>query len=107
MRCFAVIFTNQLRRPTGPAGYEATSERMVELAASQPGFLGIDSVRGSDGVGITVSYWDSEAAITAWRDDVEHAAAREQGRAEFYEWYDLRVAEVTRRYGFSRPPGDG
>ncbi len=30
---------------------------MAELASTQPGFLGMESVRGGDGFGITLSYW--------------------------------------------------
>ena len=60
---YAVIFSSQ--RQGEDNGYGATADRMVELAAQQPGFLGVESVRGADGFGITVSYWESEAAIKA------------------------------------------
>ena len=59
---YAVIFTS-VRTPADPEGYEQMAERMVELAREQPGFLGVESTRGSDGLGITVSYWASEAAL--------------------------------------------
>ena len=94
---YAVIFSNQ-RRHDGDKGYGATAERMVELAAQQPGYLGVESVRGEDGFGITVSYWESEAAILAWRRHAEHTLARERGRSEWYEHFELRVARVERAY---------
>jgi len=72
---------------------------MVELARQQPGFLGVESVRGADGFGITVSYWESEAAIRAWREHAEHAEVRRHGRQHWYERYELRVARVERAYG--------
>ena len=75
------------------------AERMVELAAQQPGYLGAESVRGADGFGITVSYWESEAAIRAWRQQSEHVAAQELGIARWYDHYELRVAKVERAYG--------
>ena len=50
---YAVVFSSQ--RTEGDNGYDKMAERMVELAASQPGFLGVESVRGADGFGITVS----------------------------------------------------
>ena len=62
---YAVIFTSL--RAEGDRGYGHMADRMVELAAQQPGFLGVETVRGGDGLGITVSYWSSEAAITAWK----------------------------------------
>lgn len=98
---YAVIFSSQ--RTPGDDGYAAMADRMVELAALQPGFLGVESVRGADGFGITVSYWRDEAAIAAWKADVEHVAAQEQGMRRWYAHYELRVAKVERAYG--KPQG--
>lgn len=95
---YAVIFTSQ-RRDGDDAAYGTTADRMVELAAQQPGYLGVESVRGGDGLGITVSYWESEAAILSWRRHAEHTLARERGRQEWYEHFELRVAKVERAYG--------
>ena len=95
---FAVIFSSQ-RNGEDDAGYAAAAERMMELAAQQPGFLGAESARGTDGFGITVSYWESEAAISAWKHQAEHAATRAHGRKHWYEHFELRVAQVARGYG--------
>lgn len=94
---YAVIFSSQ--RTEGDRDYGKMAERMVELAAQQPGFLGAESVRGADGFGITVSYWSSPVAISAWKTNVEHLAAQEMGKREWYEHYELRVAKVERAYG--------
>ena len=72
---YAVIFSS-LRKGADDNGYSATADRMMELAATQPGFLGVESVRGGDGFGITVSYWDSEASIRAWKLEADHTDAR-------------------------------
>lgn len=95
---YAVIFSS-VRSEGDDAGYGAAAERMVALAAGQPGFLGIESVRGADGFGITVSYWTDEAAIAAWKRQAEHAQARAYGREHWYEHFELRVAKVERAYG--------
>ena len=95
---YAVIFSS-LRNGEDEAGYEAAAQRMLELAAQQPGFLGVESARGADGFGITVSYWASESAITAWKHQAEHAATRAHGRKHWYEHFELRVAKVERAYG--------
>ena len=76
--------------------------RMLELAAAQPGFLGVDSARGADGLGITVSYWQSVEAISAWKAVAEHRAAQESGRRDWYAAYQVRIARVERAYGFAR-----
>jgi heme-degrading monooxygenase HmoA len=98
---YAVIFAS-VRTAQDDEGYGAAAERMMQLASEQPGYLGVDSVRDAAGVGITVSYWSSEAAIAAWRRNAEHTLAREQGRKNWYETYELRVAKVERAYGFRR-----
>ena len=96
---YAVIFTSTTTADTD--GYADAAARMIELASRQPGFLGVDSAR-SDGVGITVSYWESEAAIRAWKADAEHTLVRDTGRARWYERYELRVARVERAYDWTR-----
>jgi heme-degrading monooxygenase HmoA len=101
---YAVIFTS-LRSDQDGRGYEAMAERMVELAAQQPGFLGIESARGGDGVGITVSYWASLDAIRAWREHAEHRVAQALGRAKWYAEFRLRICRVETEYGFERQAG--
>lgn len=96
---YAVIFTS--RRTAGDNGYGAAAERMLELAATMPGFLGVESARDANGVGITVSYWRDEAAIHNWRDNAEHSDVRRNGRARWYEAFEVRIAKVERAYGMS------
>ena len=98
-RYFAVIFTAQ-RTLSDDDMYSLTADRMIELAQAQPGFLGVESVRGDDGIGITVSYWRDRGAIRDWRVNVEHLAAQQMGRQEFYSWYQIRVAEVVAHRSF-------
>jgi len=96
---YAVVFSSQRRAAADEDGYAATADRMIELARLQPGYLGVESSRDAQGFGITVSYWRDEASILAWRNEVEHAAARARGRGQWYEHYELRVARVERAYG--------
>jgi heme-degrading monooxygenase HmoA len=99
--CYAVIFSSL--RTDGDREYGATAQRMEELAKGMPGYLGIESARGQDGFGITVSYWRDEASIAAWRQYGEHVLAQERGKREWYAQYDIRVARVERSY--SGPAG--
>lgn len=94
---YAVIFTSQ--RTAVEQGYRDVADRMVKLAAEQPGFLGVESVRGADGFGITVSYWSSEEAIATWKANLEHQSAQEAGKRVWYADYQIRVARVERAYG--------
>jgi len=95
---YAVIFTS-VRRQADVEAYQETAARMLTLAARQRGFLGVDSAH-SDGVGITVSYWESEDAIRTWKLQVEHSEAQRRGRESWYSRYSLRVARVERAYDF-------
>ena len=89
---YAVIFSSTLSGDV--AGYQQTAARMVKLCSQQEGFVGIDSVRGDDGHGITVCLWESLDAIAAWRADLEHLAAQQQGIDRWYSEYRLIVCEV-------------
>ena len=93
---FAVIFSS-LRGDEDPA-YARTATRMLALAAGQPGYLGVESVRDGDGFGITVSYWRDEASILHWKRHAEHAEARRRGRQVWYRHFELRVARVERAH---------
>lgn len=95
---YAVIFTSQRRAEDGVGGYDVMAARMVELAAQQHGYLGIESVRSAGGFGITVSYWESLEAISAWKANAEHRVAQANGRQFWYQHYELRIARVERAY---------
>ena len=98
-RYYAVVFTAQ-RSLSGDDIYDITADRMVVLAQQQSGFLGVESVRGDDGIGITVSYWTDLDSINNWRNNAEHLAAQALGRQEFYDWYQIRISEVFKHYSF-------
>ena len=92
---YAVIFTSI--RTEGDNGYAETAEKMVELASSQPGFLGVESARNE--LGITVSYWKDMEAIKNWREHFEHTQARNKGRETWYAAFKVRICKVEREYG--------
>ena len=98
----AVIFVSTVTGADSD-GYAAAAAAMESLAAVQPGYRGIDSARGADGLGITVSYWADEAAAVAWRKNDDHAAIRERGRNVWYRSYSLHVADITRSYDWCKP----
>jgi heme-degrading monooxygenase HmoA len=99
---YAVVFTSI--RTDVDEGYAQTSDEMVALAAAQPGYLGMESARDPDGLGITVSYWRDLAAIRDWKAHADHLAAQRAGRARWYRAYRVRVCRIEREYGFEREP---
>ncbi len=96
----AVIFVSQ--RTGADVGYAEAAEAMDRLAAEQPGYRGVDAVRGADGLGITISWWADEAAAIAWREHPAHAAIRARGRDTWYERYAVAVGAITRSYQWER-----
>ena len=96
-----VIFTSE-RTDHDADGYAAAAQAMEALASAQPGCCGFSSARGSDGLGITVSYWADDATARAWRDHPEHRAIRDAGRDRWYRRYEIAVAEIFRSYDWER-----
>ena len=95
---YAVIFTSWLAPETN--GYPEMARQMEELAAQQKGFLGVQSARGDDGFGITVSYWQTLADVAAWKSHLSHQEAQHAGRTSWYAGYQVRVCKVEREYEF-------
>jgi len=95
---YAVIFSSYLSNDT--EGYAAMSEQMVALVQKQEGYLGHESAR--DGIGITVSYWESLDSIKKWKQNEAHLLAQSEGRNRWYQSYRLRICKVEREYGMER-----
>ncbi|MCA9935026.1 MAG: antibiotic biosynthesis monooxygenase [Ardenticatenaceae bacterium] len=91
---YAVIFTSL--RTNVDAGYEETAVHMLQLAAQQPGYLGVESAR--EEAGITVSYWADLASIKQWKQHAEHLVAQQKGRDVWYAAYKTRIVKVERDY---------
>lgn len=77
------------------------AQRMMELAARQDGFLGVESAREDGSLGITVSYWRDEDSIRKWHEVAEHREAQRLGKERWYAEFGLRVCRVEREYFFS------
>jgi heme-degrading monooxygenase HmoA len=93
---YAVIFTSL--RTEDNNGYGDMAVEMDELAKQQPGFLGVESAR--EGLGITVSYWESLESIRNWKANARHLFAQQQGREKWYDHYKTRICKVERDYEF-------
>ena len=91
---YAVIFSSL--RNDDIEGYAETAARMVELAALQPGFLGVESAR--EDLGITISYWSDLESIKKWKAHAEHLEAQKLGMDKWYSNYMTRISLVERDY---------
>ena len=93
---YAVIFTSV--RTSNDDGYALVAKQMLDLAAQQVGFIGVESAR--DQIGITVSYWQTLADIAQWKQQIDHQLAQKKGREMWYANYTVRICKVEREYGF-------
>lgn len=85
---------------TPPAGLDAgqfldAGEKMIGLAAAEPGFLGIEDIIDETGNAYTVCYWDRVQSLQRWRGDlVNHIPPKiDAARVVCYEgcyWHWLR-----------------
>ena len=77
-----------------------------EEVESHPGFLGIERFESLSEAGkfVSISAWEDECAVTAWRQNMKHRLAQDEGRAEIFADYRLRVAEVIRDYSLETSP---
>jgi heme-degrading monooxygenase HmoA len=94
---YAVIFTSH--RTFDDNGYSEMARKMNDLAAKQPGFLGVESARES--VGITVSYWRDLESIKLWKANIDHLMAQQKGKEIWYSEYKTRICKVERDYRFT------
>ena len=92
---YAVIFTSI--RTDGDHGYGETAQQMLQLAAKQPGFLGVETARQE--IGITVSYWATLEDIQSWRENATHRQAQARAK-DWYKAFRVRICRVEREYGF-------
>ena len=94
---YAVIFTSGLNAEA--EGYFEMADKMEELASKQDGYLGFESARNE--LGISISYWKDLDSIKKWKANLEHQAAQERGRDQWYAWYKVRICKVEREYDFN------
>jgi heme-degrading monooxygenase HmoA len=90
--------------------HEAHKAKYLDLAGllgpllqSVDGFISIERFTSLSTPGkiLSLSYWQDEESVTAWRNSEEHRAAQSDGRRCIFETYRLRVAVVLRDYGHS------
>jgi heme-degrading monooxygenase HmoA len=99
---YAVIF--ELWPADGRTGeYFAYAAELRPLLESIDGFISVERFQSvtDQGKFLSLSFWRDEAAVTAWRNLVEHRRTQQAGRAGIFANYRLRVATVVRDYGLN------
>lgn len=96
----AVIFEVEAK-PDQQQDYLDLAAELRPLLAEQPGFISIERFQSLTQPGkiLSLSFWQDEASIQAWRQREEHRHAQRAGRETIFADYRLRVAQVLRDYG--------
>ena len=90
-----------------PDPIPAQQERYLQLAAElKPllleidGFIDIERFQSLSTPGkiLSLSWWRDEEAVLAWKKNVLHQAAQNEGRQSIFSFYRIRVARVFREY---------
>ncbi len=97
---YAVIFEVWVKAE-GRDEYLGIAAEMREKVAQIEGFISVERFQSltEEGKLVSLSFWESEAAIKTWREQIDHGRAQAQGRYSLFKDYRLRVAKVMRDYG--------
>ncbi|WP_420136790.1 antibiotic biosynthesis monooxygenase family protein [Sphingomonas sp.] len=65
------------------------------------GFLSIERFESLSQPGklLSLSFWEDERAVAAWRNHARHRASQDAGKHGVFRDYRLRIAAVLRDYG--------
>jgi heme-degrading monooxygenase HmoA len=81
--------------------YLAMAATMRAELQKQPGFVSVERFRSITNPGklLSLSFWQDEESVRAWRCHAGHRGAQRAGRDGMFAGYRLRVAAVLRDYG--------
>jgi heme-degrading monooxygenase HmoA len=96
-----ILFRSRLAAAAG-ADYAAMDAELDRLVRNQPGFIDVKSFTAVDGERLTLVWWRDRETLAQWRNLPIHRQAQQTGRAKWYEYYKMEVAEIFRTSDFER-----
>src|SRR5215469_15984119 len=97
-----VLFRYKLL-PTAGEDYGRMAAEMEAHARTFDGFVDVKAYLAEDGERLTVVWWRDEESLAIWKNDARHRVAQQNGRARWYEYYRMDVAEIVRQNDFTSP----
>ncbi len=95
MHMYAVIFRAKI--DCIDSSYSEMALKMRNLAINKYGCSEFTSVtEGKEE--ISISYWESQEQIQAWKHDTDHRLAQEFGRSKWYKYYKVQVVKIICEY---------
>jgi heme-degrading monooxygenase HmoA len=98
----AVIF-EVWPRPGHRHDYLDEAKKLRVLLESIDGFVSVERFESLSEPGkmLSLSFFENEKAVIAWRNTTEHRKAQAAGRATIFNDYRIRIAAVQRDYGLA------
>lgn len=95
----AVIFEAETH-PDQLARYLQLAADLKPLLADIAGFIAIERLQSlaCEGKVLSLSWWQDEAAVLAWKQNLQHQAAQHEGRTSIFSHYHIRIARLMREY---------
>ncbi len=92
---FEVIPTKE-----GKAKYLELAASLKEILPSVEGFVHAERFQSlaNENKILSLNVWESEEAITNWRNMAEHRMSQLEGKNKLFESYKISIAQVIREY---------
>lgn len=102
----AVIFEFTPAEGRFPEYMELVGTLKADLEKAE-GFISLERFESLTAKGkfLSLQFWRDEESVRKWRNLQKHREAQKKGRAGIFSDYRLRIAEVTRDYGFDQRDG--
>jgi heme-degrading monooxygenase HmoA len=96
-----VVFRSRLVPEAGD-DYSEMAEEMLATAKQMPGFVEFKSFTADDGERLSLVYWQDHETMAGWRNHPPHRIAQSTGKAKWYAYFRLEVADIVRESNFER-----
>jgi heme-degrading monooxygenase HmoA len=95
----AVLFEADVT-PAKQARYLALAAELKPLLATLDGFISIERFQSltTPGKILSLSWWRDEQAVRAWKNNLCHQAAQQEGKATLFASYQIRIVQVIRAW---------
>jgi heme-degrading monooxygenase HmoA len=95
-----VVIFESWSKPGKKQSYLDMAGALMPLVEKTDGFISIERFQSvsDDSKLVALSFWRDEAAVTAWRNVMEHRRIQDGSRRSVFNNYRMRVAHVTRDY---------
>lgn len=96
----AVLFEAEVA-PAGQVRYLELAAELKPLLSTIDGFISIERFQSltTPGKILSLSWWRDEQAVLAWKNNLAHREAQQEGKTNIFAAYQIRIARLIREYG--------